>query len=92
MYVAKHCKDYVILLSKQLSEHACVQSHGLPQTKFESSSSTSFEEVENKSISSICTAMHDVNYRRWGKICWTKYSRFQCHQSFCGNIFTLPWP
>ena len=26
------------------------------------------------------------------KIPWAKYSRFQCHQSFCGNIFALPWP
>ena len=33
-----------------------------------------------------------ISYRRWGKIRWAKYSWFQCHQSFCGNIFILPWP
>ena len=37
---------------------------------------------------SMCICM----YCRWRKICWAKYSRFQCHWSFRGNIFALLWP
>ena len=47
-----------------------------------------------------CTFSHSTSigglkvdlYRRRGKIHWAKYSRFQRHRSFRGNIFVLPWP
>ena len=31
-------------------------------------------------------------YRRQGKIHWAKFLQFQCHQSFHGYTFMLPWP
>ena len=41
---------------------------------------------------SQCILICCVNYHRRGKIHWTKYSRFQHHQSFHRNTFPLPWP
>ena len=32
------------------------------------------------------------DYHRQGKICWAKYSQFQCHPSFHENTFALSWP
>ena len=46
--------------------------------------------VPQYTISSLYNNLH--NYRRRGKIRWDKRSRFQLHQSFRGNTFTLPWP
>ena len=36
---------------------------------------------------------HDsLGYRKWEKIRWAKYSRFQPYEVFHGNTFAVPWP
>ena len=60
---------------------------------FEFQTDVAIQEMKWKDISEVDQYLHFWGaYRRWGKICWAKYSRFQCHRSFRRNIFALPWP